>query len=143
MKADPDQSSPVANAERATGIRAGIYWVLAGLFFVLAMVGVVLPGIPTTPFLLVMCYFLLRVSPALHARALQWPVVGGPLRDWREQGGVRTDVKAFACGMVTIVVGSTLIWSPLSFWPKAMIAMAAAYGVYFVIRLPTASDGQT
>lgn len=139
MTGDFDERSAELIPEQASGIRAGLYWVLSGLCFALAMVGVVLPGIPTTPFLLVMCYFLLRVSPALHARALRWPVVGGPLRDWREQGGVRKNVKVFACCMVTIVVGSTLFLSSLSIWPKAGVLVAATYGVFFVARLPTAS----
>lgn len=68
------------------GVNRWLDWFMAGLLFTLAMFGVVLPGIPTTPFLLLMCYFLLRVSPALHDKAMPWPVVGGPLRDWRDQG---------------------------------------------------------
>lgn len=120
------------------GIWRLVYWVLASLFFALAMVGIVLPGIPTTPFLLLMCYFLLRVSPALHARTLAWPVVGAPLRDWRVHGGVRTSVKLFACSMVALLVGSTLLLSSLHLGLKTGILVLAAMGLTVVIRLPTA-----
>jgi len=115
-----------------------LYWSGASFFFSLAMIGVVLPGIPTTPFLLLMCYFLVRVSPELHAKALQWPVVGEPLRDWHNQGGVRPHVKAIAVAMVTTLVGTTLVFSELSLALKLFIAAAATYGIYFVLRLPTA-----
>lgn len=111
---------------------------MAGLFFALAMIGIVLPGIPTTPFLLLMCYFLIRVSPTLHAKAMRWPVVGGPLRDWREQGGVRPRVKLLAITMVVMLVGTTLVLSNLPTIIKAVIFLAAAYGIYVVRRLPTA-----
>lgn len=121
------------------GVRRVIYWIGAGLFFTLAMIGVVLPGIPTTPFLLLMCYFLVRVSPSLHAKAMAWPVLGGPLRDWRDQGGVRSQVKLLACGMVFVLVGSTLIWTSLSLALKTVIFCAAIYGISVVIRLPMAS----
>ncbi|TXH06477.1 MAG: DUF454 domain-containing protein, partial [Candidatus Moraniibacteriota bacterium] len=90
--------------ETARGAKRLLYWLMAGVFFLLAMLGVALPGIPTTPFLLLMCYFLLRVSPAMHAKAMAWPLVGGPLRDWRDQGGVRRSVKHLAYGMVTLFV---------------------------------------
>ena len=120
------------------GLRRIAYWVLAGFFFSLAMLGVVLPGLPTTPFLLLMCYFLIRVSPALHARALAWPLVGGPLRDWREQGGVRRGVKFTAYAMVALLVGSTLVLTSLPTSAKAVILCAAMYGISVVIRLPLA-----
>lgn len=124
--------------ESVRGFKRWLYWFMTGLFFTLAMVGVVLPGIPTTPFLLLMCYFLIRVSPAMHAKAMAWPIVGGPLRDWRDQGGVRPSVKVLAITMVTLLVGSTLIFSSLDWAIKTVILMAALYGVSVVLRLPTA-----
>ncbi len=130
-----DPPEPIRTAH---GLRRAVYWVMAGFFFVLAMVGVVLPGIPTTPFLLLMCYFLIRVSPSLHAKAMAWPVVGGPLRDWRDQGGVRRSVKITACAMVGLLVGSTLVWGTLPLSIKAVIFLAALYGVSVVLRLPRA-----
>lgn len=103
------------------------------------MIGVALPGIPTTPFLLLMCYFLLRVSPSLHAKVMAWPVVGSPLRDWQDHGGVRPQVKFLACTMVVIAVGSTLIWASIPLTLKTAILCAAIYGISVVIRLPTAT----
>jgi uncharacterized membrane protein YbaN (DUF454 family) len=117
-------------------------WGGASLFFSLAMIGVVLPGVPTTPFLLLMCYFLARASPEWHAKALQWPLVGEPLRDWHDQGGVRWQVKALAIAMVTALVGSTIVFSPLNLPSKLLIMAAAVIGIYVVIRLPTAKDDQ-
>lgn len=120
------------------GLQRLVYWMLAGFFFALAMIGVVLPGIPTTPFLLLMCYFLIRVSPSLHAKAMAWPVVGSSLRDWRDQGGVRTNVKITACAMVTLLVGTTLLLGTLATNIKLVIFLLAIYGVSVVVRLPTA-----
>ncbi|TWT52256.1 YbaN family protein [Allorhodopirellula solitaria] len=128
--------------EPAHGAKRVLYWILSGFFFMLAMVGVVLPGLPTTPFLLLMCYFLLRVSPTLHAKAMTWPVVGGPLRDWQDQGGVRPNVKCLAYAMVTILVGSTLIFSSLPIVVKTLILAAAIYGISVVARLPVARSDQ-
>ncbi|QDS94834.1 Inner membrane protein YbaN [Roseimaritima multifibrata] len=126
--------------EPVRGVKRILYWMLAFLFFALGMIGVVLPGIPTTPFLLLMGYFLLRVSPSLHAKAMAWPVVGGPLRDWRDQGGVRPNVKRLAYTMVAVLVGSTLVFSNLPLSLKAVILGAALFGVSVVARLPVARD---
>lgn len=122
-----------------SGFRRPLYWIGAGFFFLLAMLGVVVPGIPTTPFLLLMCYFLVRVSPALHSRALRWPVVGEPLRVWHQQRGIRVHVKCLAIAMVAIFVGATLALSALAAPAKVFVATAAVYGVYVVVRLPSAT----
>lgn len=122
----------------AGSIRPIVDWGLAGFFFALAMLGVVLPGLPTTPFLLLMCHFLIRVSPSLHAKAMAWPVVGGPLRDWHHQQGVRPRVRVTACTMVLLLVGATLWFGTLPLVAKAVIVLAAGCGLYIITRLPTA-----
>jgi uncharacterized membrane protein YbaN (DUF454 family) len=127
------------DAIQVAGLRRWVYWGMAGVFFTLAMIGVVLPGIPTTPFLLLMCFFLTRVSPSMHAKAMTLPIVGGPLQDWRDQGGVRREVKSLAITMVTLFVGVTLVFSPLPPAIKMLILLAALYGVSVVWRLPTAA----
>lgn len=128
---------PVAVAA-ARSIRPIVDWGLAGFFFALAMLGVILPGLPTTPFLLLMCHFLIRVSPALHAKAMAWPVVGGPLRDWHQQQGVRPRVRVIACMMVLLLVGTTLWFGTLPLIVKVVIGLAAGCGLYIITRLPTA-----
>ena len=134
------QNVEAPSGKTVRGIRWLVYWVLAAFFFALAMLGVVLPGVPTTPFLLLMCYFLMRVSPALHARALTWPIFGAPLRDWKEHGGVRPHIKLLAYAMVTLLVGSTLVFSSLHLGLKTAVFLLAAVGVAVVVRLPSARE---
>ena len=137
-----DPAATTSRPAEVSGLRRPLYWMGAGFFFSLAMLGVVLPGLPTTPFLLLMCYFLIRVSPALHSKALHWPVVGEPLRVWYQQGGVRMRVKCLAIAMVVMFVGVTLVLSALAVPAKVLVATAAVYGVYVVLSLPTASGLQ-
>lgn len=138
LEEHPNHGGNGDSAKPVGRVRQMVYWTLAGFFFSLAMIGVVLPGIPTTPFLLLMCHFLIRVSPALHARAMAWPVVGGPLRDWHDQHGVRTSVRITACTMVLLLVSATLVFGSLPMIVKMVIVCAAIYGISVVIRLPTA-----
>jgi uncharacterized membrane protein YbaN (DUF454 family) len=65
----------------------------AALFFVLAAVGVFIPGLPTTQFLLLTSYFLVRSSPRLNARLQRSRFFGTILMDWHVHGGIRRDVK--------------------------------------------------
>ena len=144
-ESQPNQSHANANsgyssAGAVTGLRKLVFIVLAVFFFILGMIGVALPGIPTTPFLLLMSYFLIRVPPALNQKVLAWPLVGKPIRDWQEKGGVRPRVKVTAYAMVTLLVGLSLVLSSLT-WPfKSAVFLAAIVGVYVVYRLPTLED---
>ena len=114
-----------------------LYALLALLFFILGVIGAFLPGLPTTPFLLLMSYFLLKVSPALHARVLEWPLVGEPIRQWHEEGGVDPKVKWVAFTMVTLLVGVTVCFGSLGPLGNTIVVLAAIVGLTVVACLPT------
>ena len=119
------------------GFRRAIYIALAALFFVIGMIGVVLPVLPTTPFLLLMSFFLIRVSPVLHDRIIELPIVGGPIRDWREQQAVRVRVKLLAYTMVLAVVSITLFSDTTGMYVKIATGSLALLGMWVIWRLPT------
>ena len=148
---DPNLETSAESAESAEPSRASagkvlswpvklVYLVLALFFFVLGMIGVVLPGLPTTPFLLLMGFFLVRVSPRMHAWILTWPLVGKPLTEWDERGGVRIGVKILAYAMVGVLVLFTLLFRDLNLYFKLAITLAAIIGLIVVYRLPTIRD---
>jgi len=119
------------------GIRRLIYLALALLFLVLGLIGIVLPGLPTTPFLLFMSYFLIRTSPQLHDQIIRWPLVGKPIREWEEKRGVRPHIKILACLMVAILVTISMVSNSFGFPIKVSIGVLAAIGIFVVWRLPT------
>ena len=119
-----------------TGLRKAIYLVLAGFFFVLGVLDVALPVLPTTPFLLLTSYFLIRTSPRMNRALLRSPVLGQVLKEWQQDGGVRLSVKIQAITIVVLIVGATLIFSPLSVLLKSVLVALACVGILVVIRLP-------
>lgn len=109
----------------------------AALFFGLAVAGAVLPLVPTTPFLLLSSWFLVRSSPRLNARLLASPAFGPLLRDWERHRGVRPRVKATAVLVILAVAGASLAsgrLSPALAW--ALVALAGI-GITVVLRLRT------
>lgn len=65
-----------------------------GLFFTaLGAVGVVVPLLPTTPFLLLAAFCFSRSSPRLHGWLLGSPVLGVLLADWEEHRAIRPRAK--------------------------------------------------
>lgn len=74
-----------------------------GLFFLaLAIVGVVLPGLPTTPFLILAAWFFARSSEKWHRRLLDSQLFGPLLWNWEQRRciSLRTKVVALASMLV-------------------------------------------
>jgi uncharacterized membrane protein YbaN (DUF454 family) len=65
-----------------------------------AIAGVVLPLVPTTPFLLVAAYAFARSSPRLHAWLLSHPRFGPLIADWQRHRAISRGAKAGAMTMI-------------------------------------------
>jgi uncharacterized membrane protein YbaN (DUF454 family) len=69
---------------------------LAYFFLALAIIGVVLPGLPTVPFLLLTAWFSARGSDRLHRWLYSHPHLGKLLIDWEQQGAISRSSKVMA-----------------------------------------------
>jgi len=121
------------------GWKRAAYLLLAGLLFVLGALGVILPGLPATPFLLLTSYFLIRSSPRLNAALLGSRLFGPILTDWQVHGGVRPDVKIKAVVAVALAVGITIALTGRSPGPSAAVVLLAVVGVAVILNLPEAN----
>ena len=79
--------------------------VLGWLAVSLGFIGVFVPGIPTTPFLLVALWAFSKTSKKFHNWLYNHPRVGRSLRDWHQHGVITVRVKFLA---ITTMVGSFL-----------------------------------
>ncbi len=73
------------------------WWLLAWLSLGLGVVGVVLPGLPTVPFVLLSAYAAARGSHKLHRWLLAHRRFGPMIHDWPTYGAVSRRAKLHAC----------------------------------------------
>lgn len=81
----------------AGGTRRWLLLAVGWIALALGCIGVLLPVLPTAPFLLVAVACFSRSSPAMAARLYRLPVAGRYLRDWQE-GGISPGMKWAALG---------------------------------------------
>jgi uncharacterized protein len=113
---------------RSSRITLLLWRLLALVCLALAMLGAVLPLLPTVPFLLLAAWCGGRGWPALEAWLLQHPIYGPPIREWRRAGVVSRHAKwAASLGMAASAVAlqfAPLPWAARIAGPLLMLAMS-------------------
>lgn len=77
-----------------------LWQALAALALLLGLVGIVVPGLPTVPFLLLSAWAAGRGWPALEAWLLAHPRHGPVIRRWRDHGAIPRRAKWLASAMM-------------------------------------------
>jgi uncharacterized membrane protein YbaN (DUF454 family) len=113
-----------------------LYLPLAALCFALAVVGVFVPLLPTTPFVLLTSWCLVRSSPTLDARLRSSRLFGQLISDWERERAIRPGAKRIALLGIALGVATSLIFGGLSLPLQLVLLLVAGYGAWFVWRLP-------
>jgi uncharacterized membrane protein YbaN (DUF454 family) len=111
-------------------------WACVGL----AVVGAVLPLVPTTPFLLLASWCFYRGSPRIHAWLHRSRLFGPTLDDWHHYRALRGGVKRRAIVMVAAVVGASLLLNALPGWLRWVLLALVAVGLFTIWSVPTLPD---
>ncbi|MDQ2094304.1 YbaN family protein [Rhodalgimonas zhirmunskyi] len=84
-------------------------WAGLGLLCVgLGLIGVVLPLLPTVPFMLLAAFFFARSSERLHFWLLNHRVFGPAISDWQSRGAINPRAKRIATLSIILVYGLSL-----------------------------------
>ena len=97
-------------------------WAALGWFFVaLGFVGIFLPVLPTTPFLLLALGCFSRASPRLETWLLGHPRFGPSLQAWRAHGAIGRSAKRVAT--LGCLLGYGGFWLSFGFAPSWWLAL--------------------
>jgi len=114
--------------------------VFAGLgvtFLVLGVVGIFLPLLPTTPFLLLAAGCFARASRRMHHWLLNHTVLGPIVLEWREHRAMPRRAKRAALLLLALSMATSIVFF-LADW-RAQLAMAAGGLVlgFILWRIPS------
>ena len=84
------------------GVRRLAWLVLAYVSLALGVIGIFVPGLPTTPFVLLSASAAARGSRRLHAWLLAHRQFGPMIRDWQATGAVSRRAKRAATAMMAL-----------------------------------------
>lgn len=111
--------------------------VTCALFFlVIGIIGIFLPLLPTTPFILLASACYARSSVRFYNWLMNHPRLGPPLRDWKVRGSISRKNKIIAVSMIAIMIIPTIIfWIPV-FAVKVLLAVISGSVSVFILSRP-------
>lgn len=100
-------TAPVATAGR---LKRYALLAAGSVCVVLGAIGVVLPLLPTTPFLLVAAACFIRTSPRFYHWLINNRVLGAYIRDYLSGAGMPRRAKVITIGLLWLAIGSSAIF---------------------------------
>ncbi|KPB22942.1 YbaN family protein [Pseudomonas amygdali] len=106
------------------------------LSVVSGVIGIFLPVLPTTPFLLLAAACFARSSPRFYHWLVDHPRLGPWIRDYLEGNGIPLKGKVYAIGLMwlSISLSCYLIAQP---WARAFMLTSAVLVTIYIIRQKT------
>lgn len=123
--------------ETAGHLRRGLLVVAGVISLGLAVAGTILPGLPTTPFVLLSAACFAKSSPRMHAWLLANRWLGPMVRDWEAHRSLPLKVKWLATSMMLLMVSLSAwhLWGRP--WLAAVVVAAGLLGAGVVWLIPT------
>ncbi|MDJ0698709.1 MAG: YbaN family protein [Woeseiaceae bacterium] len=115
---------------------ARIIWIVVGLIaLVLGAIGVALPLLPTTPFVLVAAFAFAKSSERLHNWLVEHDVFGALIRNWREHGAISKRAKTL--GILSMIAVLAITWlHEAPFYVIAVQSVVLGTSALFILTRP-------
>jgi uncharacterized protein len=103
-------------------------WLSLGLGFI----GIFLPILPTTPFVILAAYFFNKGSVKIHQWLLSNRYFGDMIRDWEHARVIRLSAKIYSTSMIIPLFSYTLIFVKIYIWVKFLILLIGIFVLFFI-----------
>lgn len=129
---------PVAGPAERSRLNRGVWLTVGWIAVVLGGIGVVVPGLPTTGFMVFAASCFAKSSPRFEQWILDLPGVGPHVRAYRDGEGMPKRAKVAALVMMTAAVVFAAGFAVDLWWVRLIIVAAGLIGWWFLLfRVPT------
>ncbi|BDD83770.1 inner membrane protein [Tsukamurella pulmonis] len=116
-----------------------MWWLLAYIALGLGIIGVIVPLMPTTVFILIAAYCAARGSDTLHRKLLEHRIFGPMILDWQRTGAVSRKAKYMAIGSMAVCAVILFLATP-KWWIAAIGTTIMAIVAIWLWSRPEPSD---
>lgn len=137
MNIEPPHNSTETGVHGKGSLVLRLFWLCVGaLSLALGVLGVFLPLLPTTPFVLLAAFAFARSSPRLRRRLERDRIFGPIIADWEANGSIAPRYKIIACSSMLLVLVIALLLG-LAWWVIAIQALCMAAAAAYVLSRPS------
>lgn len=113
-----------------------ILLITLGTFFVgVGIVGIFVPILPTTPFLLISAALFARSSSRFYDWLINNRIFGSYIKNYREGKGIPLRLKIITIALLWITIGCSAVFAVDIFWVRIMLIIMAAGVTVHIIRI--------
>jgi uncharacterized membrane protein YbaN (DUF454 family) len=113
-------------------------WILSGTLCVgLAIVGIFLPVLPTTPFLLLAAFCYGRGSGRFYNWLVYRSRFGGYIRNYRSGHGITVRQKSMTLLLLWMTIGFTSAFAVPAWWLKILLGIVATGVTIHILKMKT------
>ncbi|MDT8363082.1 MAG: YbaN family protein [Nitrosomonas sp.] len=116
-----------------------LYFAIGLTALLLGVLGIFLPVLPTTPFVLLAAGCFARSSERFHFLLLNHRIAGPIIREWCEYRSMPRKVKRWAYLLMSLSFGSSILIVS-SLWLKGMLVLLALLLIFFIWRVPVRDE---
>lgn len=106
------------------------------LSLILGIIGIFLPLLPTTPFVLLTAYCFSKSSPRLHHWLLNQPRLGPMIQNWEQQGSISQSAKVTATVLMIGLFSLSILLLNLSLLLQSALICTGAVVLAFIWTRP-------
>jgi uncharacterized membrane protein YbaN (DUF454 family) len=114
-----------------------VLWIVGSLALLLGIIGIVVPGLPTTPFVLVAAACYARASARFYSWLVHNPTFGPLIREWRLHRGIPWRIKIVAVSTMSLTICLSIWTLSGKPWLQGMLALIGIVTGTWLWRLPS------
>lgn len=137
---DPEAARARSPEDPARGGRRLLLLALGGTCVGLGLLGLALPVLPTTPFLLLALWAFARSSRRFHDWLYHHPRFGPRLRLWDQHRVIPLGAKVAAVTTMAASLAGLILLSRAPWYSIAAAAALMGYGAWFILTKPSRVD---
>ena len=123
-------------------MRRSLYKPLGITFLVLGAAGIVLPVLPTTPFVLLAAWFFARSSEQWHQRLLDSELFGPMIHNWEENRCVSLRTKCVGIGSMALAGSASIIFALSNPWTRLGTGLLMLTGALVLASIRTCPSAE-